>query len=141
MCEFSPNPQRPLQEVEVCVGNIIGKGGAAPTKRVRDDAGTMRDRYDDYVRYVQETILRGDDAAGDAAAEALERTMACLAVALDGGLAGAIDALSLAGAAGPRPRAGRRVQPKSSLRSWGYITAILCLRQVERFCAENGIPL
>ena len=139
MCEFSPNPQRPLQEVEVCVGNIIGKGGAAPTKRVRDDAGTMRDRHDDYVRYVQETILRGDDAAGDAADEALERTMACLAVALDGGVAAALGALTLAGA--PRPRANRRVQPKSSLRSWGYIAAILCLRQVERFCAENGIPL
>ena len=141
MCDYSPSPQHPLQEVEVFVGSILGKDGEAPTKRVRDSAGTVRDRYDELARFSIETILRGDDSSGGSLPgdEALERTIACLGVAVDAELTRAIEGLNVRGL-GHAPRTAPRVAPKTELRSFGYLAAILSLRQVERFCLENGIP-
>ena len=146
MCEYSPSPQKPLQEVEVFVGSILGKDGAAPSKRVREKAGTVRDRYDELVRYTIETILRGDDVepldddlnavTGD---EALERTIACLSTAVTPDISDAMNAMSLGSFMPGAQTKAPRVAPKASLQSWNYLTMVLCLRQVDRFCSENGI--
>ena len=138
MCDYSPTPSKPLQEVEVFVGSILGKDGERPTKRVRDYAGTMRDRYDELVRYVIETILRGDDSIRLPTEEALERTLACLSIAIDAEKARTHTTHSLDGNS---RRSARRVAHRAELRSWGYLAATLCLRQVEVFCKENGIRL
>ena len=116
MSENSPNPQKPLQEVEVFTGTIIGKDGETPSKRVRDNAGTMRDRYDELARYTIESILRGDESVGLPGDQALERTIACLHTAVDPDLAKRMGFMGLYNAT--KARSARRTSARSDLRSW-----------------------
>lgn len=127
MYQFSPSANHPLSELEVFSGNILGKAGALPNKRVREYNMNMKEKFNRDVTYTIDWILHGDpeEAASVAGAydddaastfggsqEALERSIACLAVAMEG--------------------ARRTVRKVGVLKSFGYVASAVCLREVEK---------
>jgi hypothetical protein len=108
--QFSSHPLRRISELEVFVGTIIGKNGI-PSKRQREFTTGMRERFDRDVSFVVDCITKGnEDGVRDD--EALERSIACLAVAMEN------EAL------------GKEV---GILASFKYIAAAVCLKEIERF--------
>lgn len=100
MIQYGHSPREPLSEVEVFMGSIVGKNGGLPSRRVRDDAYSMKDTFNDGVGYITRRIVHGNvDALDDvelttevdwadtsaARDQALERSMACLAISLQEG--------------------------------------------------------
>jgi hypothetical protein len=110
MTEYSEHPLRPLTELEAFIGNILGRTGAQ-TKHQRELSTSLKEQFDVDAAYFVNCIVR--DGA-DYSDEALERSMACLAVSLED------DALAVA--RGSRER----------LQSFKYLAAAVCLREVER---------
>ncbi|KAK7543480.1 RNA-directed RNA polymerase [Phyllosticta citricarpa] len=115
MSEFSPHPQFPLSELEVFGGNIIGKGNsnAAGSRRMRDVACAMRERFEHDVAFTVDRITHGNDGDRN---EALARSIACLWLGME--------------ERGPGP--SKRV---GELRSWRYIAAAVCLRELDAWRA------
>ena len=111
----SLSPQKPLSEVEVFVGHVMGRNRGGVSKRAREAASTVREHFDELIRYTSELILKGDEESFSE--EALERSIACLAVATEN--------ITDMG-----PRVGK-------LQSFGYLAATLCLRQVNRFTKDG----
>ncbi|KAF2144749.1 uncharacterized protein K452DRAFT_285074 [Aplosporella prunicola CBS 121167] len=111
MSDYSTHPQYPLSELEVFGGNIIGKSMGGMNKRVREITTAMNERFERDVAFTVERITQGDDGDRD---EALARSIACLAVAV----------------LGPKRVVNRRV---GELRSWKYVAAAVCLREIELF--------
>ncbi|KAI4233718.1 MAG: hypothetical protein LQ349_004230 [Xanthoria aureola] len=108
--ENSFHPTHFVSEVEVFAGELLGKYGA-PNKRQRETSTSMKEKHDRDVAYTVQCILHGeeDDVSK---AEALERSIACLDVAVH--------------ERGPRMRFGRLV-------SFTWVAAAVCLREVEKF--------
>ncbi len=108
--ENSFHPTHFVSEVEVFAGELLGKHGA-PNKRQRETSTSMKEKHDRDVAYTVQCILHGeeDDVSK---AEALERSIACLDVAVH--------------ERGPRKRFGRLV-------SFTWVAAAVCLREVEKF--------
>ncbi|TAQ89950.1 hypothetical protein B7494_g1737 [Chlorociboria aeruginascens] len=79
MLEYSEHPLRPLSELEVFVGNILGRTGAQ-SKQQRELSVTLKERFNDHSAFVVNCILKDND---DYSSEALERSMACLAISLE----------------------------------------------------------
>ncbi|KAK6579875.1 hypothetical protein PZA11_007583 [Diplocarpon coronariae] len=111
MASYSEHPSRPISELEAFIGNILGVTGNQ-SKRQRDLSVTMKEAYERDAGFVIKCILNDDD--GERAEDALERSMACLSVCLDEGNAFVT--------------AGRN---SSQLVSFGYISAAVCLREME----------
>jgi hypothetical protein len=112
MYQYSNHPRKPLSELEVCVGSIIGKNGMQ-SKRQREESVSMKDKHERDVTYIVKCIREGYDS--DEGAESLERSMACLSIAANG--------------PNYRPRVGTLV-------SFGWIAAAICLQEVEIFQME-----
>lgn len=110
MTQYSTHPVHPLQEKEVFVGNIIGKTGAQ-SKRQRENSVSMKEKFERDVAFTISCIIK-DPTTGRESAEALERSIACLAVAMEEKLA--------------RKKVG-------VLTSFKYVAAAVCLKEVERF--------
>ncbi|KAL8993887.1 MAG: hypothetical protein Q9169_006006 [Polycauliona sp. 2 TL-2023] len=110
MRENSIHPLHFVSEVEVFAGEILGKYGA-PNKRQRETSTSMKEKHGRDVAYTVQCILHGEEEAGSTA-EALERSIACLDVAVHGGRT--------------RKRYGRLV-------SFTWVAAAVCLREVEKF--------
>ena len=111
MIEYSPNYLHYISEVEVFCGSIIGKEGA-PSKRLRETSGSMKDKHERDVAFTVACITQGEHDDHVHRAEVLERSIACLAAAC---LTGRV-----------RRKVGRLV-------SFGWIAAAICLREVEKF--------
>jgi len=110
MTQYSTHPVHPLQEKEVFVGNIIGKTGAQ-SKRQRENSVSMKEKFERDVAFTISCIVK-DPTTGKESEEALERSIACLAVAMEEKL--------------PRKKVG-------VLRSFLYVAAAVCLKEVEKF--------
>ena len=106
MINYSDNPNRPLSELEAFVGNILGKTGAQ-NRTQRDTSVKMKERVDENNHFIVNVILK--DGA-EYSAEALERSIACLAVSLD----------------------QNKVKRKEQLLSFKYLAAAVCLKQVQK---------
>ena len=111
----SLDPRKPLSEVEVFVGHVMCRGGGGGSRRAREAARTVRDQYNELVESTIDCILK--DESEDFTEEALERSIACLSVAVDN-------------VTEPGPRLGK-------LESFGYLVATICLRQVKRFSKDG----
>ncbi len=134
MSQFSMHPQRPLSELEVLVGNTLGRTGLI-AKRQREQCLSMKDVWE---RDVHATVREMTTCYGTSAGEALERPLACFRVALDrdcldndgddddggGGGRG-----KKGGSSGRHGRRRRRGQPP--LRSFAYVAAAVCLKAVD----------
>ncbi|MCJ1469462.1 hypothetical protein MMC07_008095 [Pseudocyphellaria aurata] len=108
MIEYSSSQIHYLSEVEVFCGHIVGKDGA-PSKRQRDTSVNMKEKHERDVAFTVACITQGEH--DDHRAEALERSIACLAAALTA-------------------RVSRRV---GRLVSFRWIAAAVCLREVDKF--------
>ncbi|KAK8907405.1 hypothetical protein QC760_004662 [Botrytis cinerea] len=108
MHQYSEHPTRPISEREVFVGNILGKVGSV-SKKQRELCISMKEKYDETAVFIINCIIKVDDEYSE---EALERSIACFAVSLD-----------------DRKRRGAREEP---LKSFRYLAAGVCLREMER---------
>ncbi|KAI9846864.1 MAG: hypothetical protein M1837_003476 [Sclerophora amabilis] len=109
MAQYSPHPLNYLTELEVFVGNIMGKFGAQ-SRRQREYSIGMKDKFDRDVALIISWILKNAET-GEHDAESLERSIACLAIAME-------DEKS-------RAKIGR-------LRSFRYVAAAVCLKELDR---------
>lgn len=110
MYEYSEHPIRPLSELEVFVGNILGRTGA-PSKRQRELSQTLKERFDEEALQIISWITKDDE---EFSPEALERSIACLAVSLEEG------------------HTNKTWRHGDHIVSFKYIAATVCLREVER---------
>lgn len=124
MLEYGPRPHVPLSEVEVFVGNILGKNGVL-TSRQREIAMSMKERFEDDLGFIVRCIANEpspgeeDEQEGESAdwaEQSLELSMACLWV----GFKESAKLWEL----------GKRQNVE--LRSFGYVAAAVCLKEVER---------
>ncbi|KAL8851617.1 MAG: hypothetical protein Q9221_003454 [Calogaya cf. arnoldii] len=111
MLENSFHPTHFVSEVEVFAGELLGKYGA-PNQRQRETSTSMKQKHDRDVEYTVQCILHGEEEEEASRAEALERSIACLDVAVH--------------EAKTRKRFGRLV-------SFTWVAAAVCLREVEKF--------
>ena len=130
MFEYGPRPHKPLSEVEVFVGNILGKTGAQ-TKRQRDLSISMKERFESDLSLTVRYITQGNDysyeeeedenANGNENKEEKEQAlavgMACLWVAVN--------------EKADVWKYGKRCRVE--LRSFGYVAAAVCLKEAEKF--------
>lgn len=128
MRSYSRSKKYPLEEVEVFVGSIIGTNGAL-SKRQRERDQEMKESFDravaDTIACISKSPTTADDGEdakygplsayaedGEEVDEALERSIACLSVALEGQFT----------------REGYK-----HLRSFMWVAAAVCLRELEKF--------
>lgn len=109
MYQYSTHHTRYLSELEVFIGNIIGKVGAQ-SKRQREYSVSMKEKFESDVAFTINCILK-DPVTGKESEEALERSIACLAVAME-------------------EKAARK--KVGVLRSFKYVAAAVCLKEVEK---------
>lgn len=107
MTEYSEHPSRPLTELEAFIGNILGKTGAQ-TKHQRELSTTMKEKFDGDAEFIVNCVVKDDAEWSE---EALERSMACLAVSLED---------------------KKGFKRGGELVSFRYVAAAMCLREVER---------
>jgi hypothetical protein len=112
--QYSTHPLRRLSELEVFVGIIIGKNGI-PNKRQREFSTDMKERFNRDVSFVVDCIIKGNEDSVRSE-DALERSMACLAVAIE-------DEASYT--------------KVGALKSFKYVAAAVCLREVEGFLGSS----
>jgi hypothetical protein len=130
MFEYGPRPQHPLSEIEVFVGNIIGKTGAQTTRQ-RELSMSMKERFEADLSFTVKCITKTaslvydgdedenrkeDDTITERSEQNLALSMACLWVALNE------DAEVW--------EYGKRGKVKPQ--SFGYVAAAVCLKEVER---------
>jgi hypothetical protein len=106
MIEYSDHPSRPLTELEVVIGNVLGRTGAQ-SKRQRELSTSLKEKFDSDALFFVNNIIKDGDIRSE---EALERSMACLSVSLE-----------------------HRDQHKKGkqLQSFKYVAAAVCLKQVD----------
>ncbi|MCJ1395918.1 hypothetical protein MMC18_008804 [Xylographa bjoerkii] len=109
--QYSPAPwSSTITELEVFIGNIVGKTHGQ-TKRQREASMNMREDYERLVEFIVSQIRN----KGAGREEALERSIACMALGLEDD-----------GASDPAWRG------RSQLMSFRWIAASVCLQEVER---------
>ena len=113
MYQYGPSSQ-PLSEIEVFAGSVLGKNGGLPSKRLRQASTDMKDKFDRDVTFTVNSILQGSGESLEMdRAEALARSIACLAVAVE---------------------EAENVFPKiGKLQSFRYVAAAVCLREIDGF--------
>lgn len=107
MSSYTEHPSRPLSELEAFVGNILGKTGAQ-SKSQRELSITLKEKVDTDTSFIVDCILKDGK---EWSSEALERSMACLAVSLEEKIV---------------------FKRRERLVSFKYVAAAVCLREVER---------
>ena len=106
--EYSSQPSRPLSELEVFVGNILGKTGAQ-SKKQHELSISMKERFKDDLGYIVNCIVKDDNERSE---ESLARSIACFEVGLEAEKKGL--------------RAG------GELVSFRYVAAAVCMREVDK---------
>lgn len=112
--QFSTHPAHPIHEIEVFVGTIIGKSSGVPSRHTRDILHDMKENFVRNVTFTISCIQKGSDGEDEEQAEALERSVACLAVALE------------------RPETITIRQMKQGLESFRYVAAAVCLLEINK---------
>ncbi|TVY46699.1 putative RNA-dependent RNA polymerase [Lachnellula occidentalis] len=107
MTDYSQHPQRPLSELEAFTGAILGRTGV-PNRYQRELSKTMKEKFDEDTTFIVNCILKDGDEWSD---QALERSVACLAVSLED------DSI---------------YRRREQLLSFKYVAAAICLREVEK---------
>ena len=107
MTDYSQHPKRPLSELEAFTGAILGRTGA-PNRHQRELSKTMKEKFDEDATFIVNCILKDGDEWSH---QALERSVACLAVSLED------DTL---------------YRRREQLLSFKYVAAAICLREVEK---------
>lgn len=153
MINYASHPAHALSEVEVFCGHIFGyKNGGMPSKRQRENSVTMREKHERDVQRLIGLIVDGvgvdgreDGIVGGGRGYALERSIACLALAVgvvvqEGGSGpGGFGCASFFGGGNStanhqwgnnNSRAGK---VGAGLVSFGWIVAAVCLKEVERY--------
>lgn len=106
MEDYSQHPKRLLSEIEVVVGNILGKTGAQ-NKQQRDLSTSMKEKFDRDVAFTVQSIIKDDEEYSE---ERLERSIACFAVSFE----------------------ESRVRYRGEkLRSFMYLAGAICLKEME----------
>lgn len=96
MCDCEPTPHKPLSEIEVFAGQILGRQNGPDGRMLRELSDVMRGRFEKIVDYANMRITHGDDQMqevddlddlygpeySDRELEALPRAIACLEVAV-----------------------------------------------------------
>ncbi len=77
--EYSSQPSRPLSELEVFVGNILGKSGAQ-TKKQRELSISMQQRFNEDLGYIVSCIVNDGDERSE---ESLAMSIACFEAGLE----------------------------------------------------------
>lgn len=115
MKNYSAHPTRPLSELEVFAGTVLGKNGA-PTRRQREDSKAMKEQFDEDTKVVVSQI------------QSLEMSMACLAAGLEEEEYGGEEQVRRSG---------------EHLLSFKYLAAGVCLFQVQRMMVPDvkGVQL
>ncbi|RDL29987.1 RNA-dependent RNA polymerase [Venustampulla echinocandica] len=116
MVEYGQHPSRPLSELEVFVGDILGKTGVQ-NRHQREQSKTMKERFEEDTTFIVNCILRDGEEWSD---EALARSIACLAVSLTD--------------TGSSKR-------RENLLSFKYVAAAICLREVQKLPGWEALPL
>ena len=112
MEECSEHPRRPLSELEVFVGTILGATGKQ-SKRQKEMSITMKERFNKDVAFIINNILK---EGSEPSQEALERSVACFHVSLDAEM-------------------GRTC---ADVISFKYVAATLCMKEIERFSMRRS---
>lgn len=130
--QHGPSSHPPATEYEAFAGCILGRKGGAQGKPLRELSKKMREQFDLVCEYTTMRIVKGDERMqGNATdldllyedeihreVEALPRAIACLKNAFQ-----------------EEGRADRRL---GELKSFKYLAAGVCLRELERFRITNG---
>jgi hypothetical protein len=120
MDTLRPHRGKPLTELEVFSGNILGKKERAPTRYTREANQEVRERFDRDITAIVRDIVRGDEEfEGTDNTESLPRAIACFKVSLQ------------------TEGWGNNV----TLKSWKYVAAAVCLEQLWKFQGGNLRPL
>lgn len=111
MYEYSTHPLRPLSELEVFIGNAVGKTGAQ-SKKQRDLSTSMKERFEREVVFTRQCIIGEEDYEDEDedTLGILERAVACFHVSFE---------------------RGRVVKGGKQLESFGVVAAAMCLRELE----------
>lgn len=109
--QYSTHPAQLISEMEVFVGTLLGKSGGGRTRRLREMSTDMREKFERDVAFTVRCITKGSQEEDND--EALERSIACLAVAVE--------------------EPGIVWERARKLESFRYIAAAVCLGEVERF--------
>lgn len=117
MTDYSDHPRRPLTELEVVVGNILGKTGIL-NRRQRDLSASMKEQYNSLASSIVRWILHEEDEISD---EALERSIACLQVSLER----------------RRSREVKGLRGNEGIVSFKHVAAAVCLRELDRVPGLN----
>jgi hypothetical protein len=111
---------KPLTELEVFSGNILGKKERASTRYIREANQEVQERFDRDVSAMIRNIINGDgDYEGDDDSEALPRSIACFKVALE----------------------SNGWENQVTLKSWKYVAAAVCLEQLWKYQGGSLRPL
>ncbi|CAO2656156.1 Nn.00g049590.m01.CDS01 [Neocucurbitaria sp. VM-36] len=120
MDTLRPHRGKPLTELEVFSGNILGKKERAPSRHIREANLEVQERFNRDVSGIIKRVIRGDgDWEGDDDTEALPRAIACFKVALE----------------------SKGWENFRNLKSWRYVTAAVCLEQLWKYQGGNLRPL
>lgn len=154
MINYASHPAHALSEVEVFCGHIFGyKNGGMPSKRQRENSVTMREKHERDVQRFIGLIVDGVGEKGDGSAgggggrgDALERSIACLALAVgvvaqEGGSGpGGFGRTSFFGGGNSTAahhqwgnNSNRPGKVSAGLVSFGWIVAAVCLKELERY--------
>lgn len=161
MINYASHPAHALSEVEVFCGHIFGYKNGMPSKRQRENSVTMREKHERDVQRLISLIIDGVSVvdgkvdgkivigSGGGRGDALERSIACLALAVgvvspEGGPGpGGFGRTSFLG--GGNSTAHHHLGNSSSssssrpgkvgagLVSFGWIVAAVCLKELERY--------
>lgn len=111
---------KPLTELEVFSGNILGKKERASTRYIRAANQEVQERFNRDVSAIVRSIAHGNDGEyEDDDAETLPRAIACWKVALE----------------------TKGWENQVLLRSWKYVTAAVCLEELFKFRSGQLRPL
>jgi hypothetical protein len=112
MFEYGPRPRSPLSEIEVFIGDILGKNGALNTRQ-RELCISMKERFEEVLSSTVKWIREEDDHNEDITEpkSVLDLSMACLWLALNE----------------EAKQWESRKKRMSKLVSFGYVAAAICL--------------
>jgi hypothetical protein len=111
---------KPLTELEVFSGNILGKKERAATRNIREANQEVQERFDRDVSAMIQNIIHGDgDYEDDDDSESLPRSIACFKVALE----------------------SKGWENQVTLQSWKYVAAAVCLEQLWKYRGGSLRPL
>jgi len=115
MDTLRPTRGKPLTELEVFSGNILGKKERAPSRYIREANLEVQERFNRDVSAIIGRIIMGDgDWEGQGDTESLPRAIACFMIALE----------------------NEGWENYRSLKSWKYVTAAVCMEQLLKY--HNG---